>query len=114
VGRVRPGEIQFPVGAGARALGPSGAQTRAPQGLHLGDVAQRLLLETYAPASVLINRRNECLYYLGSTDRYLRVASGEPSRDLLAMARDGLRNKLRAAIHRAGEEGARAIVAGAQ
>src|SRR6185312_14989628 len=97
VGRVRPGEVDFPVAAAAaRPLGLPRAQKRMPQSPRLGEVAQRLLLESYAPASVLINRHNECLYYLGETDRYLRLASGEPSRDLVAMVRDGLRNKLRA------------------
>src|SRR6185312_10557388 len=115
VGRVRPGEVDFPVAAAAaRPLGLPRAQKRMPQSPRLGEVAQRLLLETYAPASVLINRHNECLYYLGATDRYLRVGSGEPSRDLMAMVRDGLRNKLRAAIHRAGKERARAVITGAQ
>jgi two-component system, chemotaxis family, CheB/CheR fusion protein len=115
IGRIRAGEVDFPVaGAGARALGLPAAHRRAPQGTRLGEVAQRLLLETYAPASVLINRRNECLYYLGSTDRYLKVVAGEPSRDLLVMAREGLRNKLRAAIRQESEEGARAIVTGAK
>ena len=33
-------------------------------------------METYAPAAVLINRKHECLYSLGPTDRYLRVAPG--------------------------------------
>ncbi len=115
-GRIRTVEVDFPAGTGigGRSLGPPGAQKRAPQGARLGEVAQRALLETYAPASVLINRRNECLYYLGATDRYLRVVAGEPSRDLMAMARDGLRNKLRAAIHRASAEYARAIVTGAR
>jgi two-component system, chemotaxis family, CheB/CheR fusion protein len=115
VGRVRPGEVDFPVtAAAARPLGLPGAQKRVPQSPRLGEVAQRLLLETYAPASVLINRHNECLYYLGATDRYLRVGSGEPSRDLMAMVRDALRHKLRAAIHRACKERARAVVTGAQ
>ncbi|HLJ64497.1 MAG TPA: chemotaxis protein CheB [Stellaceae bacterium] len=114
VGRVRPGEIDFPPAAGMRSLGLLGAQKRVPQSQRLGEVAQRLVMETYAPASILINRRNECLYYLGATDRYLRLIPGEPSRDLIAMARDGLRHKLRAAIHRASEERARAIVTGAQ
>jgi len=117
VGRVRPGEVDFPVAAvaAARPVGPPGVQKRSPpQSLRLGELGQRLLLETYAPASVLINRRNECLYYLGATDRYLRLVSGAPSRDLMAMAREGLRNKLRAVIHRASEERARAIVTGAQ
>ena len=33
-------------------------------------------MESYAPAAVLINSKHECLYYLGPTDRYLRVPAG--------------------------------------
>ena len=58
-------------------------------------------METYAPAAVLINRKHECLYSLGPTDRYLRVVPGRPLHDLLAMARQGMRTKLRSAIQRA-------------
>ena len=58
-------------------------------------------MEAYAPAAVLINRKHECLYYLGPTDRYLRVASGHPTHDLLATVRPDMRSKLRSAIQRA-------------
>ena len=116
VGRARPGEVGFSLAGstGVRSLGSRRPQTSVSPGARIGDAAQRLLLEDYAPASVLINRSDECLYYLGSTDRYLRLISGEPSRDLLAMAREGLRNKLRAAIRQAREQRARATVTGAQ
>ena len=69
-------------------------------------------METYAPAAVLINRKHECLYSLGPTDRYLRVAPGHPTHDLLAMARQGMRTKLRSAIQQASQENARVVVAG--
>jgi two-component system, chemotaxis family, CheB/CheR fusion protein len=88
---------------------PSSSAKHHPRRPH-----HRLLIETYAPASVLINRKFECLYYSGSTDRYLRVAAGEPSRDLFAMAREGLRDKLRAAIRQASREHTRTIATGAQ
>ena len=42
------------------------------------------------------------------------MAAGEPSRDLFAMAREGLRDKLRAAIRQASRGHALAIVTGAQ
>ena len=114
IGRSRPGEVDFPIGRGAaaRALWPVGRARRRRAGISARDLTQRLLLETYAPASVLINHKHECLYYSGPADRYLRVAAGEPSRDLLAMAREGLRNKLRAAIQQASREHARAIATG--
>ena len=64
----------------------------------LADLCRRLVLESYAPAAVLINRKHECLYLMGPTERYLRVATGYPTHDLLAMATPGLRTKLRATI----------------
>ena len=78
----------------------------------LADLCRRLVMETYAPAAVLINRKHECLYSLGPTDRYLRVAPGHPTHDLLAMARQGMRTKLRSAIQRASQENARIVVPG--
>ena len=116
IGHSRPGEVDFPIGpgGGARTLWPGRTHPAAAPGISARDLTQRLLLETYAPASVLINRKYECLYYSGPTDRYLQVAAGEPSRDLLAMAREGLRNKLRAAIQQASQEHALAIATGAQ
>jgi len=116
IGHRRPGEVDFPIGpgGGARTLWPGRTHPAAVGGISARDLTQRLLLESYAPASVLINRKYECLYYSGPTDRYLQVAAGEPSRDLLAMAREGLRNKLRAAIQQASREHALAIATGAQ
>ena len=106
IGRSRPGEVDFPIGPGGagRTLWPGRTSAASAQPISARDLTQRVLLETYAPASVLINRKHECLYYSGPADRYLRVAAGEPSRDLLAMAREGLRSKLRAAIQQASRE----------
>lgn len=70
----------------------------------LVDVAQRALLERFAPASVLIERNGQVLWFHGSTGDYLEPPPGEPSRDLLAMARHGLRAKLRQAVRQAIEE----------
>jgi len=117
LGRSRPGEVVFPIAPseGGRTSSPS---PRAPEPATLrtkiGELARQALLDAYAPASVLINARHEGLYYFGPIDRYLKVAVGEASRDLFAMARDGLRTKLRAAIRQAGRHEAVALVGGAQ
>ena len=66
---------------------------------------QRLLLEELAPAAVLINSKFEILYFLGPTTRFLDVPTGEPTRDLLSMAREGLRSRLRSAVHQVVEQG---------
>jgi len=103
----------FPAGARMPLL--DAPQRRSAPGANPRDLTQRALLDTYAPASVLINPQSECLYYSGPTDRYLQVAAGEPSRDLFAMAREGLRNSLKVAIQQATQEAQqRIIVAGAR
>src|SRR5580658_7556598 len=65
IGRSRPGEVDFPIGSGggARAIWPGETHRAAMRGISARDLTQRLLLESYAPASVLINRKYECLYY---------------------------------------------------
>ncbi len=106
IGRSRPGELGLIMSQndGMRAV-TSSTQTQMPSRQTIfAELCRRLVIETYAPAAVLINRKYECLYFLGPTDRYLRVAAGSPTHELLAMAREGLRTKLRAAIQQAGQE----------
>ena len=66
---------------------------------------QKQLLADYAPASVLINRKFEVLCFQGPTVDYLEFPSGEPTRDLLALARQGLRTRLRALVSEAIQTG---------
>ena len=114
IGHTRPGEIGF-LASNADGGRPS---TRARQnpGLSrqaaLAELCRRHVLESYAPAAILINGKNECVYSLGPTDRYLSVASGHPTHDLLAMARPSMRTRLRSAIHRANEQRTRIVVTG--
>jgi two-component system CheB/CheR fusion protein len=68
---------------------------------HLQSLAQHLMLQRFAPACVLINGKSEVLFLSGPVDRYLQLPPGELASDLLAMARPGLRMKLRAAIQQA-------------
>jgi two-component system, chemotaxis family, CheB/CheR fusion protein len=112
IGHTRAVTASFPLGGG---LVPSlGGPRRRVSGVSPRDLTTRALLEAYAPAAVLINRKGQCLYYSGATDRYLQVAAGEPSRDLVAMVREGLRNGLRMAIQQASRDQVSASVTGAR
>ena len=62
------------------------------------ELAGRLLLDLYAPPSVLINRKSECIGFFGSVQRYLRVADEGEKPQLFAIAREGVRGKLKAAL----------------
>ena len=65
------------------------------------DPFQRALLERFAPASVLIDRHFTAHAFHGPTGDYLQQPGGEPTTNLLALARDGLQAPLRSAAQRA-------------
>ncbi len=67
----------------------------------LTDLIETMLLEEYAPASVIVNERGEIVYVHGRTGTYLEPAQGKPNLILLNMAREGLRYTLAAALHQA-------------
>ena len=73
-----------------------------PRQSSLAEICSKAVLAYHAPASVLINRRHECLYSMGRTERYLRIPPGYASLDLLTMAPPRLRSRLRQAIAQAG------------
>ena len=77
-------------------------------------LCQRLVVETYSPAAVLINHKNECLYTMGPAARYFRFVPGSPTRDLFAMVRQDLRGTLMSAVQRARLRNARITVPGCQ
>ena len=102
-------------GAEFARMTPRPGQPQAPsRQAALAELCRRLVLETHSPAAVLVNARLECLYSLGPTHRYLRVAQGHPTQDLLAMAAGGLKTKLRSAIHQASVGPGSHVVPGGQ
>jgi two-component system CheB/CheR fusion protein len=80
---------------------------RAPERISPADLHQRLL-EEYAPPSVVVNEEHNIVHMSGRVGRYLQLRGGEPSRDLLLLARPELRPDLRAGLHQAARD--RAVV----
>ncbi len=111
VGRSRVDRFSpvIPAGTGVRLRAAPGVRPLSRQ-LALAELGRRLVLDGYAPAAVLVNQANECVFSLGPTDRYLRLAPGHPTHDLLATVRSGLRAKLRTALDQARRGNARAAV----
>jgi two-component system CheB/CheR fusion protein len=103
LGASRPERVEFPIGTCRERSG----QVRRPaegggeRPFNVAELTQRLVLEELGHAAILINRKYEVLYYLGPTGRYLDQPTGEPTRDLMLLTREGLRTKLRAAVHKA-------------
>ena len=67
----------------------------------MSKVMQVELLKKFVPAAVLIDKNYEILNLHGSTIKYLDLPQGEPVMELTTMVKEGLRLKLRGAIHKA-------------
>ena len=68
---------------------------------NFADVTRRALLQSYAPASVVVDAKGNVLYVHGETGKYLRPAPGQASLSLVDMAREGLQLELRTALQAA-------------
>lgn len=114
IGRERPENFGFSLGAGGgmRVLTRPGVGHAPSREAALADLCRRLVMDNYAPAAVLINHKYECLHSVGPIDRYLHVSPGQPTHDLLSMARQGLASRLRTTIQRAIRENVNVVVAG--
>lgn len=76
----------------------------------LADLCSRAIMASHAPAAILIDSRRQCRYVVGPVDRYLRLAPGYATLDVLALATPALRTKLRLAIDQVGKSGQRVAV----
>jgi two-component system, chemotaxis family, CheB/CheR fusion protein len=107
--------IALPIAAGkygaAAGHAPAEAMLRTVEAAPL---VQRLLVDRFAPAAVLTNARFDALYFCGPTDRFLVQPKGEPTQNLLALAREGLRSRLRSAINEAQATGSTVVITDAQ
>jgi len=70
-------------------------------GFDLQRATEQLILNRYAPASVLVNEQMKILQVRGDIDPYVKVTAGTPDLNLLTMARAGLLLDLRTAIYQA-------------
>ena len=63
-----------------------------------GELHQRML-EEYAPPSVVVNEEYDIVHLSERAGRYLQIAGGEPSQNLLKLVRPELRLELRSALY---------------
>ncbi|HEX4194863.1 MAG TPA: CheR family methyltransferase [Stellaceae bacterium] len=74
-------------------------------GLVLRQAVDEQVAERFAPPHVLVNHDGDVVYYSSRTGKYLEAPAGAPTRQLLTMARKGLRLDLRALFREAVESG---------
>jgi two-component system, chemotaxis family, CheB/CheR fusion protein len=99
--------FNVPVASNLADAAPAGIEPRRPGAwgeLHLQ------LLERLAPPSVLVNADHDIVHLSPSAGRFLQLAGGEPSRNLMRAVSADVRIDLRAALYQAGEEAAEVSV----
>jgi two-component system CheB/CheR fusion protein len=77
---------------------PIEANTDVTGVTNFAELTRRVLLQTYAPASVVTDAQGNILYVHGDTGKYLRPAPGHATLNIVDMAREGLQLSLGQAI----------------
>ena len=82
---------------------PSGPRNQLTdtRALNFQVLADRLLLDNYSPAGVLVNEYGDVIYIHGHTGKYLEPAAGKANMNIFAMLREGLRNEFHHAFRKA-------------
>jgi two-component system CheB/CheR fusion protein len=77
-------------------------QRRAvPRQLEVARTFEAILLDSYAPACVVVHEGGDIIYFSPRTGRYLEAPPGTPTVNVVDMARKGLRLDVRTALHKA-------------
>jgi two-component system CheB/CheR fusion protein len=80
----------------ARGAGEEEKKVKKPG---ISELTERLLLNTFAPPTVVADSKGDILHIHGQTGKYLEPAAGPANLNLLNMTREGLRFELRSALH---------------
>ena len=64
-------------------------------------LADKMLLQQYLPAGVLVNESGDIIYISGHTGKYLEPAVGKANMNIFAMLREGFRKEFPVAFHKA-------------
>jgi two-component system CheB/CheR fusion protein len=88
------------------AVGRTDLRLSSPvPGLAWRQAIESRVLERFGPAFVVATRDGEVVHFSANTDKYLAQLAGAPSRQLLMIARKGLRYDLRVAFREAVDTG---------
>src|SRR5207237_6360616 len=76
-------------------------ERKRPTGLTVEKEVERVLVNRFVPASIVVNSEMEIVQFRGKTGAYLEPAVGQPTFSLSKMAREGLLIDLRDALNTA-------------
>lgn len=105
IGPTRHAALKFPMPHGLATSEGGMRRPRSPRSegprLSIAQLSQQELLQHHTPPAVTVDRDHRVLYFHGDTHPYLLQPTGEPTRDLMRLVRDGVRGAVRVALSRA-------------
>ncbi|WP_245159318.1 CheR family methyltransferase [Brevundimonas intermedia] len=105
----RPLTVNGNLGGGLFSGGSEFSRRSSTGALALRQSVEQQVLDRFAPSHVVTSRDGEVIYYSARTGKYLESPSGAPSRQLMNLARKGLRLDLRTAFREAVESNTTAV-----
>ncbi|MBE0597756.1 MAG: PAS domain-containing protein, partial [Desulfuromonadales bacterium] len=88
---------------------PAVDRGRSSRETALRQLVETTIMEEYAPPGIVVDERDRVLYFQGDTGRFLSPPRGEPSFELLKMARGGLADILAELLPKARQEKRRLV-----
>jgi len=91
---------------GKEVVGTAGNRVKT----NFSELSKRVLLQSFAPPSVITDESGNIVYVHGNTGKYLQPAQGQASNNVIDMAREGLQLDLRYAIQNASAQKKPAVI----
>ncbi len=109
---LRSESIQFPTSFASPMPDDVKLPAEPKTNVSLQSVADQFVLEHFAAPTVLADSEGNILYISGRTGKYLEPAAGKANWNIFAMAREGLRDEISNAFHKALDQKTPVIVRG--
>ena len=100
--------VRFPL-ANISSAAPSARKYSDAEERNLPKQLERIILQRYGPACVLVRENGDAVYFTGRISSYLEQPAGGPDTNVLHMAREGLGIPLRTCLYRAVTARARVV-----
>lgn len=101
VGRLQVRPVEFPTAPLPPRYVPPPGEGARPEEIPVSTLAHQLLVDLFAPPTVLIDPAGDIVYFHGKTTRYLEHPGGKASLNIYVMAREDIGRELAPAVRAA-------------
>ncbi|MEI7830115.1 MAG: CheR family methyltransferase [Prolixibacteraceae bacterium] len=92
--------LNFPSSFGRPKIGIQENKVVQKTSENLQSVTEQIVLQRFAPASLMVNAKGDIIFITGRTGKYLEPAAGKTNMNIFSMAREGLREALPGAFRK--------------